>query len=132
METLRRAAIYATKDPQAARALLDALVARAKAASRGGPPETALAEFDAGYLIETYRQATFASSPTPALVAHLDGYTLVTHAMAARNGDPAIALAAALMTVGPRKADYQGHVTRARAGAAADRLLARNMDHLWQ
>jgi hypothetical protein len=132
METLRRAAIYATKDPKTARGLLDTLLARVKAISRGGAPEAALAEFDAGYLIETYRQATYGSSPTAGMVADLDGYKLVKHAMALRNDDPAIAFAAALMTVGPRKADYPDHVRRARAGTAADQLLARNMDHLWQ
>src|SRR4051812_45199606 len=48
MENLRRAAIYAHKDPVVARQLLEAVTSRS-----GG----ALAAFDAGYLIETYKQA---------------------------------------------------------------------------
>jgi hypothetical protein len=132
METLRRAAIYATKDARAARGLLDALLARAKSASGTGSAEAALAEFDAGYLIATYRQTTFRSSTTGDLVANLDGYKLVQHALAARNGDPAIAFAAAIMSMGPRTPDYAAHVKQARAGASADLLLARNIDHLGQ
>src|SRR3954454_10689497 len=48
MENLRRATIYAQKDPVLARQLLDAVLSRTS-----GPQ----AWFDAGYLIETYKQA---------------------------------------------------------------------------
>ena len=57
MENLRRATIYASSDPRLAGELLAAVTARTRTAS--GEPSTApLAWFDAGYLIETYRQAT--------------------------------------------------------------------------
>ena len=55
METLRRATIYARKDPQAAKQLLTRLYNRATAAESAGQPE-ALAWFDAGYLVECYRE----------------------------------------------------------------------------
>src|SRR5215471_5731141 len=56
METLRRAAIYSTKDKQVVRDLLLQLMSRALNAGANGKGE-ALAWFDAGYLVETYKQA---------------------------------------------------------------------------
>jgi hypothetical protein len=53
METLRRATIYAARDRRVAASLLDALVARAST-----PAADALALFDAGFLVEAYRQAS--------------------------------------------------------------------------
>src|SRR5260370_29966433 len=55
METLRRATLYARKDPLAAKELLARLYARATSADSSGHPD-ALAWFDAGYLAETYKQ----------------------------------------------------------------------------
>src|SRR6478672_9206222 len=55
METLRRAAIYASQDPAVAAALLDELSARARA---GRNPTDGLAALDAAYLIEALRQIT--------------------------------------------------------------------------
>lgn len=51
MENMRRATIYAARDQRVAKALLDAVTARAATATN---PH---ALFDAGYLIETYKQA---------------------------------------------------------------------------
>src|SRR2546430_14446115 len=58
METLRRATLYARKDPLAAKQLITRLIARAEAtkASPASTPPSALAVFDAGYLAETYKQ----------------------------------------------------------------------------
>ena len=127
METLRRAALYGTTNEQAARALLDALVARAKASSRSS--DASVAEFDAGYLIETYRQTAPVAAFTAAMVKDLDGYAMVRHSLDARHGDPAMAFAAALITSGG-KGDHAEHVRAAKAGANADMLLARNIDHV--
>jgi len=128
METLRRAAIYATTSDKVARSLVDTLVARAK---KSAPPaEAALAEFDAGYLIETMKQTGPIAASSAAVVAGMDGYAMVQHSLGLRNNDPSIAFAAALMTWG--KADHNTHVQRAKAGAAADMLLARNIDHVSQ
>ncbi len=121
METLRRAALYATGDAGVAQALLDALRARAR---NGGDT---LAEFDAGYLIETYKQAA-ALSPTFAdMVRNLDGYAMVSRSLKARHDDPAIAFAAAIMT-SPRDEGHSGYAKTARAGATGDLLLARNLE----
>ena len=56
METIRRATIYASKHPKIANALLTALQRRAE---HPDPKTAALAVFDFGYLVETYREATY-------------------------------------------------------------------------
>lgn len=53
METLRRATIYAARDKAVAARLLQALVARSEQ-----QPKDPRALFDAGFLVEAYRQAT--------------------------------------------------------------------------
>src|SRR5215211_5054184 len=55
METLRRAALYASHDANVAARLLDMINTRAERAG-GTSLSTAMALFDAGYLRETYRQ----------------------------------------------------------------------------
>jgi len=87
MENLRRATIYAAKDPHVGTELLNAVIARTEV-----PAATALAWFDAGYLVETYRQHNLIHEhgmlPTPngyepllaGADAALDGYALVQKA----------------------------------------------------
>jgi hypothetical protein len=58
METLRRAGIYSTKDAKLADELTARLLARALDAEASGKSDP-LAWFDAGYFVETIRQATF-------------------------------------------------------------------------
>lgn len=58
METLRRAAIYAAGDKNAASELTARLLARVADLEAAGKP-SANAWFDAGYLVECLRQATF-------------------------------------------------------------------------
>jgi hypothetical protein len=58
METLRRAAVYSTKDARVAGELTGRLLARALDSEAAGKSD-ALAWFDAGYFVETIRQATF-------------------------------------------------------------------------
>jgi hypothetical protein len=125
METLRRAALYASANERTARTLLDSLLARAKASPSS---EASLAEFDLGYLIETYRQLSPFAPFASALVKDLDGYGMVCRCLDARHGDPAIAFAAALITAG--RGAYADHVRMARAGASTDVLLAKNIDHV--
>jgi len=124
METLRRATLYARKDSQAARELLARLYKRTSAGDAVGNPD-ALAWFDAGYLVEAYRQI-FPKDQNPA--AGIDGYSLVTKALALRErSDPQMQFAAALMTLrGPEK-EHQEHAQKAIAGAKEDPLLARNL-----
>ena len=64
METLRRAAIYATKDARSADALTGRLLARALDSEANGKSDP-LAWFDAGYFVETIRQATFVRGSKP-------------------------------------------------------------------
>jgi len=125
METLRRAALYASANERTARGLLDSLLARAKASTDS---KTSLAEFDLGYLIETYRQLEPIAPFAGAIVKDIDGYGMVSRSLDARHGDPAIAFAAALITSGRGK--YGDHVRMARAGASTDMLLAKNIDHV--
>lgn len=134
METLRRATLYARKDPLAAKELLARLHARATSAESAGRPD-ALAWFDAGYLVETYKQWIGKDMPhmtdgmrmDPNPAAAVDGYAMVKKAIALRKVDPQIEFAAALITLsGPQEAHRQ-HAQRAMAGAKADALLAQNL-----
>jgi hypothetical protein len=136
METLRRATLYARKDPLAAKELLAKLHARATSAESTGHPD-ALAWFDVGYLAETYKQwigqkwmQVSNEEQNPA--AGVDGYALVKKALALRehsqNGNDAqMEFAAALITLsGPRDA-HREHAQKAIAGAKSDPLLAQNL-----
>jgi hypothetical protein len=139
METLRRATLYARKDPLAAKELLARLHARATSAESAGHPD-ALAWFDAGYLAETYKQWIGQKLPhmtdgmriDPNPAAGVDGYSMVRKAIALRGpalhgDDPQMELAAALITLsGPQEAHRQ-HAQKAIAGAKADALLAQNL-----
>ena len=58
METLRRAGIYSAKGARLAGELTGRLLARALDAEAAGTPDP-FAWFDAGYFVETIRQATF-------------------------------------------------------------------------
>jgi hypothetical protein len=120
METLRRATIYARQDPIVAKELITRLQARAVSRT-----ENALADFDFGYLVETYKAWIGGTEPNPART--LDGYAWVTRAIRARGGDAEMEFAAALITLsGPQDA-HSEHVQKATAGAKSDPLLARNL-----
>ncbi|PYT58324.1 MAG: hypothetical protein DMG35_18035 [Acidobacteria bacterium] len=134
METLRRATLYARKDPVAAKELLARLHARATSAESASKPD-ALAWFDAGYLAETYKQWIGQNLPhmtdgmrmdaNPA--SGVDGYALVKKAIALRGNDPQMEFAAALITLsGPQEAHRQ-HAQKAIAGAKTDAALAQNL-----
>jgi hypothetical protein len=124
METLRRATLYARRDPDAAKELMTKLYQRAHAGEAAGHQD-ALAWFDAGYLAAAYRQI-FYNAPNPA--AGMDGYSLVAKALAlGGQKDPEMEFAAALITLeGPQQA-HQEHAQKALAGAKSDAMLARNL-----
>jgi hypothetical protein len=95
METIRRATIYASVHPRIAVALLERLQDRARVPA----PTVALAVFDFGYLVETYKEARYMfSEPIPAL-DQIDGYQLVLKASALQN-DAAMQQAARLIVEG--------------------------------
>lgn len=134
METLRRATLYARKDPNAARELLTKLYARATSAESAGHPD-ALAWFDAGYIAETYKQWIGRDLPhmtdgmrmdaNPA--ARVDGYAWVKKAIALRGDDAQMEFAAALITLSGPADEHARHAQKAIAGAKSDSLLTQNL-----
>jgi len=141
METLRRAALYASLDNKAAAELLHALNARAAAADRtaSSAPASAMALFDAGYLTETYRQIAqlgrfdglgTRSQTIAGVLGKADGKALMDRAIALRPDDGAIRFAAALVAASTDKTAYAQHAAKAREGASRDPLLARNIKQL--
>jgi len=131
METLRRATLYAQRDPRIARDLLAKFSARATSNDRD-----ALAAFDFGYLIECYKQANWLfekssngevrgerSNPATAL----DGYGWVKKALVLRGQNPEMEFAAALITIDGSQEDHQIHAQKAMVGAKSDPLLAQNL-----
>jgi len=139
METLRRATLYARKDPVAAKELLARLHARATVAESSGHPD-ALAWFDVGYLAETYKQWLGQNLPhmtdgmrmDPNPAAGVDGYAMVKKALALRGptlhgDDPQMEFAAALITLSGPQEEHHQHTLKAIAGAKSDPLLAQNL-----
>jgi hypothetical protein len=131
METLRRATVYAQRNPMVAKELLLKLHARTVANA-----QDALAAFDFGYLVECYKQAQFARSEGFAAwrhsewsnpAANLDGYGFVKSAIRMRGEDAEMEFAAALIcSMGSRK-DCQEHIERAVANAKGNALLSENL-----
>ena len=117
METIRRAAIYARQDEHARTDLLEAIRAR----SEHG--DNALALFDYGYLVETFKQMDTLNP----LVASVDGYSKVAKAIQLRGGDAQMEFAAALITAWPKSDKHEAHFQKAVAGAVKDPLLATNV-----
>lgn len=138
METLRRAAIYASANGANLRALASALDARIAGAKT--PQAKSLALFDAGYFSETlqdierlqgYDMPGIGKVDVAALrsvLAKGDGSLRIAEALTLRGNDASMRFAAALVSAADeRKADYNTHARVARAGAEGDRLLARNI-----
>ena len=136
METLRRATLYAQKDPKVAQELLAKLKARAQNAEAQGRPD-ALASFDLGYFVETFKQANltwkklpdgkYAAVYQPNAASGMDGYAYVLKAINLRGQDPEMEFAAAVITAWPRQKSYDAHLRKAVAGASDSSLLARNL-----
>jgi hypothetical protein len=138
MENMRRAAIYADENPAMAAELLRAVVERTKTKPVDARA-AALEWFDAGYLVETYRQLALIyqhkmlppqsrwTSLVPDDLAELDGYTLVQKAAALSPESQAeLEFVSALMSREPLTAT---HLRRAASSAAAGSLLAQNLAH---
>jgi hypothetical protein len=138
MENMRRATIYADENPRLAADLLRAVVERTKTKPADARSE-ALEWFDAGYLVETYRQLGLIyqhemrpahsrwTSLVPAELAELDGYAFVQKAVAlAPESQAELDFASALMSNEPLTAT---HLRRAASSAVAGSLLAQNLVH---
>lgn len=129
MENLRRATVYGLQDPAAAHHLLSALVGRALSTT-----PTARAWFDAGYLIEAYRQAVHLRGANGRFDAaawaatdetlRVDGYGFVKKAIAMAGSTAEMEFAASLMTQG---AAATAHRARAASAATRGSLLASNL-----
>lgn len=123
METLRRSALYGIRDQQAAQSVIAALKKRMQEAKGDA---AALAQFDLGYFVETYKQA-LPILKRPVNGPSIDGYALVAQAID-KTGNPEMAFAAALMSSSKTSKDQQiRHLQRAAAGAKEGSLLARNL-----
>lgn len=138
METLRRASIYAGRDAKVASALLERLTAKAQASKAAGRAD-ALALLDAAYVTEALRQITIIGGAPGykdrvegirEVVSNADGWQYMKASLAARPDDPALEFAAALIAADKDRDAYRAHAQRARAGAAKDALLARNLSHI--
>jgi hypothetical protein len=130
METLRRAAIYASgnlrawngarytsDDRKCAAKLIDQLRERTQHTS---DEHRALALFDLGFFAETVRQTQL----DPAL----DGYALLEQVVELRPQDPDVQFALALAGSYPdRKPQHAAHLERARRAAKPGSLLAANL-----
>lgn len=131
METLRRATIYAVWIPKnqgaeskalgqkIADELLARLLARAQATGNQGQA-AALALFDAGYLLSSYRQSGWHLNQHTGL----DAYAMVRQA-AEQSGEATMEFAAALSTYD--KTLRRAHLQKAIAQAPEGSLLARNL-----
>ena len=126
METLRRASAYSVDDKTLATRLIQALEARATKSPR--TKAEALAVFDVGYLLETYKQLGERGVKVHAAIDGVDGYAMVKTAMAQLPSDAGLQFAAALITnTTSRKAAHAEHLDKARVMARSDALVARNM-----
>ena len=128
MENMRRATIYAMRDPAIAHELLKTVMARALATTTDGR-----AWFDAGYLLESYKQALhLREDRKPELRAwaavdetiRVDGYNWVKKAMSMSAPSAEMEFAASLMTQG---STASAHRAKATAAAPKGSLLARNI-----
>lgn len=137
METLRRAAIYASRDRAVAGELLMRLSKRIDGQINGSD---ALTYLDLAYVVGAFKEISGLDHATGEfagraaylrpLVAHLDSYELVTKSLLLRPGDPSLEFAAALIAADGNRAAYAEHARRARAGAHSDALLTRNIGHV--
>lgn len=138
METLRRAALYASTDARVASILIKRFISRAEASEMAGRPD-ALAYLDAAYLAGAFNEITMMgrakeweqrSTNARQVKGMLDAYGLITKSVALRPSDPAIQFAAALISSDGHRSEYPAHAAKARAGADSDMLLARNLVHV--
>ena len=134
MENLRRATIYAAQDKRVAAELLTAVLGRALTAVAKDQRDP-LTWFDAGYLIESYRQASHIYKWDMLAAAErvawnlrsdpeLDGYSFVRKALQLAGTQPEMEFAASLMKEGTVSAE---HRRRALTGAPGGSLLAKNL-----
>jgi hypothetical protein len=122
METLRRAAIYTTKDNAAGMELATRLLARALASEVTGQ-SSSLALFDAGYFVESMKQLSH-RIPSAAF-AEIDGYNWTKRSVPGLQDKLAAEYALGLMEAAGSWPNE--HIRRAVMGADEGSLLAKNL-----
>jgi hypothetical protein len=130
METLRRAAIYATgnlrtwngqKYTNVDKELAAALIAKLQERTATANATTrALALFDLGFFSESVRQT--------GLDPALDGYALLVKSAETLKNNPDVEFALALASSSPKRAEHADHLARARALAKPGSLVAANLE----
>jgi hypothetical protein len=135
LETLRRAAIYASHDRRIATQLLDRLNARVESSRQAGRTQT-LALVDAAYLRATFHQIALmkyeaefrerAANVQP-LTGRDEALRMIEEAVRQHAEDPAIQFAAALITFGWNEPAYKQYAHDTQMAAARDPLVARNV-----
>ena len=126
MENLRRATIYAMRDPVVAERLLKSVMARALSTTTDGA-----AWFDAGYLIESYKQAVHMRErkgdgwAAVDETIKVDGYGFVKKAMAMTGPNAEMEFAASLMTQGAVAAAHRQRAAAAGPGSLVVQNLAK-------
>lgn len=129
METLRRAAIYATgnlriwdgqKYTNVDKDLAIALIAKLRErTTTSAKADQAIALFDLGFFTETVRQTGLDPS--------INGYELLLKARELRGPDAEMEFALALASHRGKAAEHADHLARARAAAKPGTLLAANL-----
>jgi len=137
METLRRAAVYASRDRRIAEQLVAFVAGRIASAPRPGSYPDAMALFDAGYVTEVLKELEeFVSGSKvvwgrdPAIVGitrPFDSRAMIERSAALRPNDGAIQLALALVLP---SGEADAHLRKAREAASNDALLANNLARL--
>ena len=136
METLRRAALYASRDRAVAELLMMTMLTRVKKFDQVGKSNgTEL--FDAGYVVEALNEIEQHGNHMPefgdatkvlaGLTQKYDGQAMIQKSVDLRPGDASIEFALYLLS---RASERDQHLRKARVGAKQDGLLARNLTKL--
>ena len=121
METLRRAAVYSSKNTAAGLKLANHLMARALASEVKGQ-NNSLALFDAGYFVQSMKQMSQVSQMSNAF-SDIDGYDWAKRSLPGLQDKLAAEYALGLMQASwPNE-----HIRRAVTGAQEGSLLAQNL-----
>ncbi len=128
MENLRRATIYALRDPAIADQLLRTVLNRALSTTNNGS-----AWFDAGYLVEAYRQGEHLRGQKKNASAwaavdetiRVDGYGFVKKAIAQLGPSVEMEFAASLMTQGTVADAHRARAAKAGTGSLVAKNLAK-------
>lgn len=127
METLRRAAVYSSKEPRLASELLAKMSWIALDAEAGGKP-TAEAWFNPGFFAAAIRQLGTDIGWRAGVAEGADGYLWIKKAISLDPSNAEMQFAAALATFEHDNAAHREHTKRALAGAEPGSPLANTIE----